>query len=102
MASDKVQQHIENALDKIRVIFIKAAEKIDSQKPGDRIRATHLAEEIGQEFGITGAQLYPTLQFLYDNFPNTKRYRGAHGGIQKLEEKSEAVNNIIGDTNEAQ
>jgi len=86
MASKKVEKHIENALEKIRIIFNKAAERIDAQKPGEKLRATYLAEELGKEYGISGATLYPTLQFLFEGFPNTKRQRGAHGGIVKLEE----------------
>jgi hypothetical protein len=82
--SDK---HVEDSLDKIRIIFKKAQSRIDAIKPGEKIPATVLAEEIAKEHGMTGPQLYPTLKFLLDGYPNVDIRRGAHGGIFKLAPK---------------
>lgn len=79
------EQHIDNSLDKIRTIFIKAHQRIDALKPGEKIPATVLAAELGKEIGVPGPQLYPTLKFLFDGYPGVEVRRGAHGGIIKLD-----------------
>lgn len=76
-------QHVEASLDKIRTIFKKAQSRIEAIKPGEKIPATQLAEELAKEHGMTGPQLYPTLKFLLDGYPNVDIRRGAHGGIFK-------------------
>lgn len=81
-------QHSEDALSKIRVFFDKAASKIDAIKPGEKIPATTLADDIAKEHGMTGPQLYPTLKFLFDDYqtnnPEIDIRKGAHGGIYRL------------------
>jgi hypothetical protein len=77
--------HVEASLAKIRVIFEKAAERIDALKPGEKIPATALATEIAKEHGMTCPQLYPTLKFLFDGYPGVDVRKGAHGGIIKLD-----------------
>ena len=77
-------QHIENSLAKIRVIFEKAAQKIDALKPGEKLVATTLALDLAKGHDMTGPTLYPTLKFLFDGYPNTKTKKGAQGGIYKL------------------
>lgn len=77
-------QHLENALAKIRPIFEKAVERIDALKPGEKIPATKLADDLAKEHGMTGPQLYPTLKFLFDGYPGVDVRKGAHGGIIKL------------------
>jgi hypothetical protein len=77
-------QHIENSLAKIRVIYEKVSDRIDALKPGEKIPATVLADEIAKEINMTGPQLYPTLKFLFDGYPGVEVKRGAHGGIIKL------------------
>lgn len=77
-------QHVEDSLDKIRSIFEEAAAQIDALKPGEKIPATKLAEQLADKHDMTGAQLYPTLKFLFDGYPGVDIRRGAHGGIVKL------------------
>jgi len=77
------KMHIEQSLAKIRTIFEKASARIEAMKPGDKIPATKLAEELAEEIGMTGATLYPTLKFLYDKYPGVDIKRGAKGGIIK-------------------
>lgn len=73
--------HVEGALQKIRAIFEEASEKIEAIPPGGKIPATALADELAKAHGMTGPQLYPTLKFLTDDYPNRVIKRGAHGGI---------------------
>lgn len=79
------KQHLENALAKIRPIFEKAVERIDALKPGEKIPATKLADDLAKEVGMTGPALYPTLKFLFEGYPGVDVKRGAHGGIVKLD-----------------
>ena len=75
------KDHIENSISIIRAIFEKASDRIEAINPGDKIPATKLAEDLAQEIGMKGAQLYPTLLFLFKDYPNRELRRGAHGGI---------------------
>ena len=77
------QNHIDESLAKIRVIFEKASEKIEALSSGGKIPATALAAELGESVGMTGPQIYPTLKFLLDGYPGVDVKRGAHGGIIK-------------------
>ena len=87
-----MSQHIEDSLAKIRTIYQKAYDRIEALKPGEKIPATQLAEEIAKEHGMTGPQLYPTLKFLFDGYPGVDIRKGAHGGIFKVEPpKTEAA-----------
>ena len=80
------KQHIDNTLaTKIRPLFEKAAARIDALKPGEKVPATQLAEEIAKEHDMTGPQLYSTLKLLFDGYPGVDVRRGAHGGIIKLD-----------------
>lgn len=78
------KEHIEFSLDKIRKLYEKASTRIESLKPGEKIPATVLAEQIAKEVGMNGPQLYPTLKFLFDGYPGVRVLRGAKGGIEKL------------------
>jgi len=80
--SDK---HVEESLEKIRNIFKEAQSRIEALKPGEKIPATALAQELADKIGMTGPQLYPTLKFLFDGYPGVDIRRGAHGGIFKLD-----------------
>ena len=73
--------HIDAALAKIRTIFEAASDRIEALKPGEKITATGLAKDLAESYGMTGPQLYPTLCFLYKNYPGRTITRGAHGGI---------------------
>ena len=76
--------HIENSLGKIRLIFEKASQRIDALESGQKIPATTLAKELGEEFGVNGTVLYPTLLFLIADYPGIHIKRGAKGGIYKI------------------
>lgn len=85
------KQHMDSVWEnKIRPIFDKARELIDALKPGEKIPATTLAENLAKPLGMTQAQLYPTLKFLFDGYPGVEVRRGAHGGIFKLPAPSTA------------
>jgi hypothetical protein len=110
---DDVKQHIEDALDEIRAIFMMAVDKIEALKVGDKIAGTTLAADIAavitdktiadaianhklpagttanddklvKDFKVSGPTLYPTLKYLYTDYPYTSLKRGAMGGITKL------------------
>ena len=87
-----VKKHIESSLDKIRVIFQKASEKIEALKVGQKIPATVLADDIAKDCDMTGPQLYPTLLFLIRGYPGVEVKRGAHGGIYKIDNNVEIKN----------
>lgn len=83
------KQHMDNVWEnKIRPIYEQARVRIDALKPGEKIPATTLAEEIAKPLGMTQAQLYPTLKFLLDGYPGVVIRKGAHGGIFKLPDPS--------------
>jgi len=75
------KEHVEVSLNKIRAIFERASTTIEAIPKGQKIPATKLAEDLAGEVGMTGAQLYPTLKLLIDNYPERIIKRGAHGGI---------------------
>ena len=77
------EKHVDNTLDKIRVIFNRAKEKIDALKPGEKLKATGLSEEIAPDYNLTGAQLYHTLKLLFEDYPGIYIVPGAHGGLFK-------------------
>ena len=80
---EKIMNHIESSLLEIRAIFIKTAEQIEALAPGEKIAATKLAEKIGQEYDIPAMTMYPTLKFLFDNYPGVDVKRGRFGGLIK-------------------
>jgi hypothetical protein len=79
--NENVLLHLEDAVNQVRALFLKAATRIEELKPGEKVPATQLAADLAQERGMTGPQLYPTLKFLFDNYPGVEVKRGAHGGI---------------------
>jgi hypothetical protein len=83
MSSNK--DHVEMTLSRIRTIFEAASEKIEALKSGEKIIATHLADELVAtlKLDMTGIQLYPTIRWLLVNYPGTTLKRGAHGGLFK-------------------
>jgi hypothetical protein len=86
----KVQQHIEEALNEVRALFVKAATRIETLAPGEKVPATTLAEDLARAIiqpdgkPMTGPQIYPTLKFLFKGYPGVEIARGAHGGIKRL------------------
>lgn len=99
--NDDVLLHIQNAVNQVHALFLKAATRIEELKPGEKVPATQLAADLASERGMTGPQLYPTLLFLIKGYPGVEVKRGAHGGIvrplpikideQKLEEGVKAI-----------
>lgn len=87
----KTEQHIEETLNKLRAIYVEAATRIDSLKGDEKVPATKLAEEIAKSRDMTGPQLYPTLRFLFENYPGVVISRGAHGGIKKATVKDQVA-----------
>jgi len=77
------KQHVDATIAKIRPILEKASARIEALKPGEKIPATVLADDLAKEIGMTGPQLYPTLKFLFDGYPGVDVKKGAHGGIIK-------------------
>lgn len=89
---DEVKKHIDDSLAKIRAIYEKAAERIEAL-PVDgksKLPGTTLAAEVGKEFGIAGPTMYPTMLFLYKDYPGTVLKKGAHGGIYRVDPKAVA------------
>lgn len=81
--NEEVQKHLEAALNEVRAMFLKAAERIEEIKPGEKIPATQLADDLAKEQNETGPQLYPTLKKLLNGYPGVVIRRGAHGGIYR-------------------
>lgn len=84
--NQEVLDHIEESLNEVRALFVKAAERIEAIKPGEKIPATKLAEDLAKEQSpdMTGPQLYTTLKILFEGYPGVDIRRGAHGGIYRL------------------
>lgn len=83
----EVMEHFNLSSDKIKAILMMAVARIESLKPGEKIPATTLADEIARDPSVnsTGAYLYPVLKYLInEKYPGVKIMRGAHGGILKL------------------
>ena len=78
-----VKTHIDNSIAKIRTLFEAASVRIEALKPGEKIPATALAEELAKDMNTTGPSLYPVLKFLFDGYPGVVIKRGAQGGICK-------------------
>ena len=105
--NQEIQQHIEKALNEIRAqIFDKAAARIEALKPGEKIPATTLADELARQIiqadgkPMTGPQLYPTLKFLLKGYPGVEIARGAHGGIKRLPVTTAPVAPATADAND--
>jgi hypothetical protein len=82
----KVLDHIEAKLNEVRALFMKTATNIEAIKPGEKLPATKMAEDLAKEQSpdMTGPQLYPTLKILLEGYPGVDIRRGAHGGIYRL------------------
>jgi hypothetical protein len=89
----EVLDHIENAVNEVRTLFTRAADIIETIKPGERIPVTKLADILAKDNGEKGASIYPMLKILTDTYPNTIVKRGAHGGIERLMPTVTAVDN---------
>jgi hypothetical protein len=81
----QVLSHVEEVLDDIRALYIKAATRVESLKVGEKVPATKLAEELAKELGKTGPTIYPILKLLLsDDYPKVKIKKGAQGGVERV------------------
>lgn len=90
-----VLSHIDHSLNEIRNLFMKAATRIEAIKPGEKIPATTLAADLAKEIGMTGPTLYPTLLFLFNDYPGVKRKKGAQGGLERIAVAAVATPTIV-------
>jgi hypothetical protein len=79
------KEHIENKLAMVRAIFEETSSRIEALRPGERLIATALAKTLGNKYGISGPSLYPIINLLIKDYPNTKMHRGAKGGLEKID-----------------
>lgn len=79
--NNEVIAHVEQSINEVRSLYLKAATRIEAIKPGEKIPATQLAEDLAKEYGKTGPQIYPILLLLIKNYPGVVVRKGAHGGI---------------------
>ena len=78
------QEHITANVKRIEEIFQKASKRIDALKTGERLPVTALAADLGKEYDLSGAQLYPIISLLMYEYPGFTVYRGAKGGIGRI------------------
>jgi hypothetical protein len=98
--NNEVVLHLEEALNQVRTLFLKAATRIEAIPPGGKIPATQLADDLAKEQGQTGPQVYPTLKILLEGYPGVKILRGAHGGIHRPLPAAPAVDTVKTDVND--
>jgi hypothetical protein len=98
--NNEIVLHLEKALNEVRVLFLKAATRIEAIKPGEKIPATQLAEELAREQNETGPQVYPTLKILLNRYPGVKILRGAHGGIHRPLPTAQTIDTVKTDAND--
>lgn len=83
--NQKLSEHLDNSLAKVRNAFEKAIARIEAVTPGEKVTATGLANELGDELGLSGPSLYQVIKmFLLDGYPRVLIAKGARGGIIKL------------------
>jgi len=83
----QVLSHVEDVLDEIRALYIKAATRVEGLKLGEKVPATKLAEELAKELGKTGPTIYPILKLLLsDEYPKVRIKKGAQGGVERIAE----------------
>ena len=83
MFNAEVTAHLDVRAATVRAIYEKAAVRIEAIKPGEKIPATKLADDLAEELDMTGPQLYPTLKILLEDYPGVWIKRGAQGGIYR-------------------
>lgn len=89
-----VKAHIDNSIAKIRTLYEAASVRIEALKPGEKIPATQLAEDLAKDMDTTGPALYPVLKMLFDGYPGIIIKRGAQGGLfRPVVEAPAAVDN---------
>ena len=83
MFNADVTAHLDLRTNSVRAIYEKAAVRIEAIKPGEKIPATKLSDDLAKELGMTGPQLYPTLKVLLEDYPGVWIKRGAQVGIYR-------------------
>jgi len=84
--SPEVEVHIQNALRNVEKLFRHSCYCIEKIPLNSKRPATELARDVGSQHGYTGPEVYPTLLFLFKNYPNIEIKRGAHGGLKRIKE----------------
>jgi hypothetical protein len=69
--NETIKAHVDQVLDDIRGIYLQAAERIEALRPGEKLPATALAEDLAKDLGLTGPQLYPIVKRLLEGYPGT-------------------------------
>ena len=97
----QVELHIETRINDIRTIYLKAVERLEALKPGERIPSTTLAKDIAKEMGQKDTQIYPILLPILVGYPRFVRRVGAKGGMERLpDEVVQMATKTNGDDNE--
>jgi len=92
------KQYVDDVLNLIRPFYEEVQAHLDTMKVGEKVPATKLAERIGERHDMTGPQVYPLLKFFFDNCPELKVLRGAHGGLLKVDPTAPPVATVATDT----
>jgi len=79
----EVINHIELRITELRDFWMKAAERIENIKVGEKIPATTMAEELASERGSTSSRVYPWLKMLTEDYPGVVVRAGRFGGIYR-------------------
>jgi hypothetical protein len=79
----EVLDHIDNVLQLMKADFLKAAERIETIKPGETAPAVALVNNLAKELGVKGPKLYAKLVPLFKNYPGIDVRLGAHGGLYR-------------------
>jgi hypothetical protein len=87
----QVELHIETRINDIRSIYLKAVERLEMLKPGERIPSTTLAKDIAKEMGQKDTQIYPILLPMLVGYPRFVRRVGAKGGMERLPDSATQV-----------
>ena len=83
-------QHIDTVLaTRIRSLMVEASDIIQALKVGEKIPATVLSKLVAEKHGMTGPQLYPTIRFMFGDYPGVSISAGAQGGIKKIDESGD-------------
>src|ERR1700722_18925224 len=59
--NETIKAHVDQVLDDIRGIYLQAAERIEALRPGEKLPATSLAEDVARGLAMTGPQRYGVL-----------------------------------------
>lgn len=95
--NNDIQQHLDNHLNQLRVLFSKASAPVEALKSGEHIPLTKLSEDLAKEQGTTGPKLYPIIRSFFVDYPGVVLKNGAKGGVYKLPLNSTATKETSND-----